>query len=362
MIGTTSQSMVALLQNIGNTDLHVSSITVTGQFKLVNTCNPVPKNSECLIPIAFVPTTVGPQTGTLTVITDGAVTSQSASLSGTALPIPTLGIAPASLTFPAQLAGTQSPTQTITLSNSAASVITISGISITGASFSQSNNCPYALAVGTSCQVTVQFKPTDGSVAQGSILVNEGAVGSPQQIALSGQGVAFAMTSTSPTQTIKSGSAATFPLSASETAAYPESLTFTCSSVPTYATCSFSPASVSLSSTTPATTSLTINTTTTVGDLRPMPLGWEVPSGIVAAIGIPLFLLRRRFVRGPRLLALLAVTLVAMTLASCGGASSGGGSGTGPTIHNTAPGTYNINVQGAGTGVSIQQTVTLVVQ
>ena len=93
-----------------------------------------------------------------------------------------------------------------------------------------------------------------------------------------------------------------------------------------------------------------------------MPLGWEVPSGIVAAIGIPLFLLRRRFVRGPRLLALLAVTLVAMTLASCGGASSGGGSGTGPTIHNTAPGTYNINVQGAGTGVSIQQTVTLVVQ
>ena len=354
--------MVGLLQNIGTTDLHVSSITVTGQFKLMNSCLPVPKNSECLIPIAFVPTTAGPQTGTLTVITDAAVTSQSATLSGTGLPIPAISIVPASLTFPAQLAGTQSPTQTITLSNSAASVITISGISITGASFSQSNNCPYALAVGTSCQVTLQFKPTDGSVAQGSILVNEGAIGSPQQIALSGQGVAFAMTSTSPTQTIKSGSTATFPLSASETAAYPESLTFTCSSVPTYATCSFSPASVSLSSTTPATTSLTINTTTTVGNLRPMRLGWEVSSGIFAAIGIPLFLTRKRFAQRRRFLALLAVTLAAMTLASCGGASSGSGAGTGPTIHTTPPGNYNITILGTGTGVAIQQTVTLVVQ
>jgi hypothetical protein len=51
-----------------------------------------------------------------------------------------------------------------------------------------------------------------------------------------------------------------------------------------------------------------------------------------------------------------------MTLASCGGASSGTGNGTGPTVHTTPPGTYNITIQGTGTSVAIQQTVTLVVQ
>jgi hypothetical protein len=359
IVGTVSQSLGAQLQNVGTIDLHVSSITVTGQFKLVNTCLPVPKNSECLIPIAFVPTAIGPQTGTLTVLTDGAVPSQTATLSGTGLPVPALSISPASLTFPAQLAGTQSPSQTIALSNSTASVITISGISITGAAFSQSSNCPYALAVGASCQLTVQFKPTDGSLVQGSILINEGAIGNPQQIALSGQGVTFAITATPLTQTIQSGGIATYALNATASAAFPATLAFSCGSIPAYATCSFSPATASFSSTASAAISLTVTTTATVGDLRPLRLGWEVSSGIFAAIGLPLFLRRRRFAGRPRLLALLAVTFAAMTLASCGGASSG--SGGGQTIHTTPAGTYTITILGTGTGVAIQQTVILVV-
>jgi hypothetical protein len=306
-----------------------------------------------------VPTAIGPQTGTLTVLTDGAVPSQTATLSGTGLPVPALSISPASLTFPAQLAGTQSPSQTIALSNSTASVITISGISITGAAFSQSSNCPYALAVGASCQLTVQFKPTDGSLVQGSILINEGAIGNPQQIALSGQGVTFAITATPLTQTIQSGGIATYALNATASAAFPATLAFSCGSIPAYATCSFSPATASFSSTASAAISLTVTTTATVGDLRPLRLGWEVSSGIFAAIGLPLFLRRRRFAGRPRLLALLAVTFAAMTLASCGGASSG--SGGGQTIHTTPAGTYTITILGTGTGVAIQQTVILVV-
>jgi len=63
-----------------------------------------------------------------------------------------------SVTFPSQKVGTSS-TKSFTLH--AIGPLDISGISITGSTaFTQTNNCPSAPASGSSCTVTITFKPT----------------------------------------------------------------------------------------------------------------------------------------------------------------------------------------------------------
>src|SRR5262249_15115620 len=57
---------------------------------------------------------------------------------------PTVTLAPPSLNFGNQTVGTTSATQTVTLTNTGASPLLISTISITG-NFSQTNNCPASL-------------------------------------------------------------------------------------------------------------------------------------------------------------------------------------------------------------------------
>ena len=113
---------------------------------------------------------------------------QSISLSGTAI-APALQISPASLTFAAQSVATPSPSQTITLSSTATSSVTINGIIITGANagdFSENGNCSALLGAGASCQVTVIFKPTAAGNRSASISISDNAAGNPHSIPLAG--------------------------------------------------------------------------------------------------------------------------------------------------------------------------------
>jgi Abnormal spindle-like microcephaly-assoc'd, ASPM-SPD-2-Hydin len=298
--------------------LHVSNTSVVGPFRLSNTCASVQANTACQMQVSFAPTSVGPQTGTLTVTDDGSTPTQSIALTGTGVPAPTLTISPASLSFTAQLAGTRSSAQTVTLSNSSTQTASIFNIAIAGSSaFSVSNNnCPGSLASAASCQVSVQFSPADGSPSEGTLSISDNAAGNPQQVALVGQGVALAINSTPTSQTVKSGSSATFQLNLSESAPYSESLALSCAGLPVYANCAFSPATVNLTSMTPATSSLTISTGSTVAYEKPKS-SWPTAATIVAAIGIPLLFPRKRQFRFTTLQILLFGMLATLTLASC---------------------------------------------
>jgi hypothetical protein len=109
---------------------------------------------------------------------------------------PTVSLSPASLTFGSQTVGTQSASQTITLTNTGTSAVAISlpatFVGTNPADFlftTSSSPCPATLAAGASCQTNVAFKPTTSGTRIASVSFTDSAAGSPQTVPLSGTGV-----------------------------------------------------------------------------------------------------------------------------------------------------------------------------
>jgi len=107
----------------------------------------------------------------------------------------TVTLTPSNLIFATQLVGTTSPSQAATLTNTGNQPITISSI-VAPAPFSQTNNCPATLPVGGNCLIQVVFTPTDKGTVNGTLSVTDDAVGSPQNVALSGTGTAVVLSPT----------------------------------------------------------------------------------------------------------------------------------------------------------------------
>jgi hypothetical protein len=105
---------------------------------------------------------------------------------------PVASVSPTSLTFPVQVIHTTSAAQTVTLSNTGASTLSITSIATSG-DFSQSNTCGNSVAPGASCAITVSFTPTRAGTRTGTLTINDNAPGSPQTVSLSGTGTAFAI-------------------------------------------------------------------------------------------------------------------------------------------------------------------------
>ena len=95
---------------------------------------------------------------------------------------------PRSLNFGGQVTGTTSSAATVSLTNTGRSNLTIAGIAA-GAPFSQTNNCPAALAPNAHCSISVKFSPTSTGSFSSSLSVTDNASGSPQKVSLSGTGV-----------------------------------------------------------------------------------------------------------------------------------------------------------------------------
>jgi hypothetical protein len=94
------------------------------------------------------------------------------------VPVPTepiLTLSTSNVSFPGIALG-QTPTSTVTLSNTGFSPLTLNSISVSGdASFSQTNNCPNSLAVGSNCAVTVKFAPTAPGTFTGALNITSNA-------------------------------------------------------------------------------------------------------------------------------------------------------------------------------------------
>jgi len=100
-------------------------------------------------------------------------------------------LAPALLSFGNEALGTQSGSQTVTLTNTAETGLIIRSITVTG-DFHLANNCPTTLAAGTSCKLGITFTPTELGGRTGTLSVLddwEGSEHNPQTVKLSGTGV-----------------------------------------------------------------------------------------------------------------------------------------------------------------------------
>ncbi len=162
------------------------------------------------------------------------------------------------------------------------------------------------------------------------------------------------------TLTVQSGQTGSVPINVTGAAGFSGTITFACSGLPANASCSFSPASITVSGTSAVSTSLSVNTaaSTTTSPLRQHP---DTGPGTVAfglgLAGLALFWPIRR--KGGRLWAMLACTLAftALGLTGCGGG------GSGPAAAKTAPGSYNFTVAASsGSMMQSQSSFTLVVQ
>lgn len=200
-VGTTSAAQNATLTNVGTTPLTITKIGITGtnasQFAQTNNCGlSLAAGANCTIAVTFAPKKGGSLAATLYVIYKGTASPQTVALTGTGITPPTVSLLPTSLQFATQLVGTKSPSQAAILANTGDLDVTISNIAITGA-FSQTNDCPSTLVIGSSCTITIVFAPTVAGTVSGTLSVTDNALKSPQKVLLTGVGTVITVSPTS---------------------------------------------------------------------------------------------------------------------------------------------------------------------
>lgn len=366
LLGTSSAAQAVTLTNSGDLTLNISGIQVTGDFGQNNNCPAqLPPGSSCTINVTFSPAVSGTRSGTLTVDDNAYGTTQAANLTGTgSTPAPIATVSPASFVFSAQQVGTSSTAQTATLTNSGSAALNITSILVAG-DFAQTNNCPTALASNSSCAIHVTFTPTAAGTRNGTLTVNDNALGSLQTTNLTGSGSDFSLAGSPGTNVIQAGSVANYNVSVSPVGgSFPYTVKLTCSGMPAQTSCSLSP-NVVTPGVGAATSKLTITTTSSVAQTVPLRRSprapvyavWIQMQGI-GLLGIVLATLKGR-ARKLRLLALLAVsTLGLLFMISCAG-----GTGIAPLPQTgTSPGTYTLTVNGASGSLQHSVSVTLTVQ
>jgi hypothetical protein len=101
------------------------------------------------------------------------------------VPVPQLS--PAKLDFASQGVGTTSAAQSLQVTNLGAAPLVLSGFAIKG-DFAQTNSCTAPIKGGTSCTLSVTYKPTLAGALTGTLTFNSNAPGAPIQVALTGTG------------------------------------------------------------------------------------------------------------------------------------------------------------------------------
>jgi len=117
---------------------------------------------------------------------------------------PTVTLSPVSLTFSSTALFQKSAAQTVTLTNTGSTALSISGIAISGGNykeFTQTNTCGTSVAAGANCSISVIFAPLLYGTRSSSLVVTDSAANSPQSVPLSGMGMGPAVTLSATTLT-----------------------------------------------------------------------------------------------------------------------------------------------------------------
>jgi hypothetical protein len=370
LVGTTSAAQAITLTNSGGSPLTIASIVLAGanaaEFLQTNNCPISPATlaagGNCVITITFGPATPGAKSAVVSITSDAPGSPHTAMLNGTGITPPSVVLAPTSLSFAAQLVGTTSAAQTITLTNGGGSTLNISGMVLGGANatdFTRSDNCGGSVNAGANCTITITFRPGAIGMRLATITITDNAAGSPRQVNLSGSGMDFAIqpATGSPSQvTIDAGQTASFQLSLTASGGFSGMATVTCTATIPAGMCAVSSGSVTFSETAPA--SVTVSITTTARGMF-APRGWpQVPP----ALPIPMWLLALALsvlaglrwngggAEKSRLRLAQCVPVVALLLAVLLSAACSGGNAAPPM--GTPAGTYPVTVTVTAGGAS----------
>jgi hypothetical protein len=160
LINTLEGPSTSTLTNTGTADLHISTISISGDFTQTNNCPAtLPITQSCTISVTYTPKHRGVETGVVTVVDDAGSGSQTLPLTGICTVIT---LAPTMLKFGSQVVGTISPPQTVTVTNNDVLAVDVTGVvflNFNPEDFLQTNHCRLIPAKG-SCVITVYFRPT----------------------------------------------------------------------------------------------------------------------------------------------------------------------------------------------------------
>ncbi|MGP8184783.1 MAG: chitobiase/beta-hexosaminidase C-terminal domain-containing protein [Terracidiphilus sp.] len=238
-------------------------------------------------------------------------------------------------------AGTYAAAQTVTISD------TTPGATIyytTNGTTPTTGSSVYSNAIPVSASETIE------AIAAASGYTNSAIASAVYTINLPPPTFTFSASPTS--MTVYSGSQGSTTLAVTPQNGFNSAVSFACSGLPSGATCSFSPTTVTPSGTSAAMTQMTITVSAQAMTVRPRP-GPFFPATAIAA-AVCMFAFRRR--RAVQFGLALAVIFAGMGLLSgCGGGGTGGGGGGGGG--GSTPVTSTVTV--TATSGSIQQIATL---
>jgi hypothetical protein len=329
-VALLNQSSMALTPTLTTTaPFSIDSTSCTGQLAA---------GKGCTISVAFQPESDGPQAAVFT-IAAGGVTPVTVPLSGAGV-VSTITLSPTSLTFEATNIGTATAAQTITLTNSGAAPLTTLTFGISGANpkdFALTTTCSTSLASQQSCLLKIVFKPSLSGTESATLFVSSNAASGPTTVALvgTGNGSGLSLTTSSPSATIFSDSSATYTLTQQPQPGATGTITFTCTDLPQYAACSFSPTSLPLANGGSTTLTVTTSQTQTAALCPSINIGTAISLASLFLLPVA----RRR--SWPSLFSCLLL----FALAGIGGCSSSKSSSTSSSSTNfTAKGTYTFHV------------------
>src|SRR4029077_8843386 len=136
-VGLSSTLGDVSIINLGQSTLHVSGISITGDFSLPSLvfdqafCASVVAGNSCSVSVVFTPTAVGARTGTLTITSDDPDSPLVVQLAGTGRSSGVAGVSATTLPCGDQGVGTTSVSFPVTLTNTGAAAIHITNVAAT---------------------------------------------------------------------------------------------------------------------------------------------------------------------------------------------------------------------------------------
>ena len=192
-VGVTNTQMLTI-SNPGTANLSVTQALLGGTgFTYSGLTLPLtvlPGGSSAFT-VGFKPLAAGSFSGSLTLVNNTPNSPVIVSLAGAGVsPVVQLSASPTSLNFGSITTGATA-TQSVTLTNSGNSSVSLSQIGISGTGFNNSGFAlPLTLAPGQATSLNATFAPTTSGNFSGSVNITSNATNSPLAVSLSGSGTA----------------------------------------------------------------------------------------------------------------------------------------------------------------------------
>ncbi|WP_216840984.1 choice-of-anchor D domain-containing protein, partial [Acidobacterium sp. S8] len=362
IVGTRSAPQQITLTNNGDVSLTDIAISVSGDFTAQNNCGAyLIGHASCPISVVFVPSTVGLESGVLTVAT--VLGSQAVTLSGTGeAPLSGISALPAALNFGSQGLNTTSSAQEIVLTNSSSSSLSGLTFAVNGNFAISGGSCAQGetLNAQSSCNLMLTFTPAQTGALNGSLSVSSANLSSPLGVSLAGTGEDFQLiVNGSSSAVIVPGQTATYTLQAIPVTGSEGMLTLGCAGAPQGAVCAINPGTLPLASGVTGFATVTVTTaasTSAVSGSRWKALGITVAALLPCAFfGIR----KRRLLLRTWLACILAFVLLSPV--ACGVHATGGGS-TAPPGPGGSSSVYTLTITASVPGLQKTVPLTLTVQ